>query len=223
MSQSSGTKEVIGHSPLHDVRFDILEELKKLPVQTGDIVFRLGNECYCGLPFSRLVAHLTKSKFSHASLMFLEGDDIYCLEINEKGTQQYRMLDWVDFSHKNGIAVYRIPNLSEEDRERIYDECKKFLELDLDYAFDFHNPNQTYCTKGCVTVLKNAGFDIFTPCTPKEVLKPHTFIFFLVINFIFGKLFGACVPIKHPSYIVGNCEIGMLASDKIEKIYEYNK
>src|SRR3990167_8251450 len=213
MSKSSERKEPIGWSPLHDVRFKITKDLKDLPVETGDIIFRLGNESYYGLPFSRLVAHLTKSKYSHASLIFLEGDDIYCLEINEQATKQYRMLDWLDFSHKNGITVYRIPKLSNEDRDRIYDECKKFLELDLDYAFDFHNPDQTYCTKGCVTVLKNAGFDIFQCYTPKEILKPHSYIFFLVINFIFGKLFGACVPLKQPSYIVGNCEKGMLSSN----------
>ena len=57
------------HGPLYIERFNIMSELRKLGLKNGDILYRASDaRGPFNLPFSRLVARVTKSKYSHAAL-----------------------------------------------------------------------------------------------------------------------------------------------------------
>lgn len=219
MQESSRSKEI---TPLHNARFKITNDLKKLSIRTGDILFRLGCESYYCLPFSKLVARVTNSKYSHASIVLIEESNIYCLEVNENGTQKYLLQDWVDFSQENGIALYRATYLSQNDIQALKLEIQRFFDLDPDYDFTFTSQTDelTYCTASVAKIYKYAGIDIFKPELMKDVLHPFVYSLVLLGNTLF-KMVNASLPTDTPLYFVGNEEKGMLASKRIQKIYEY--
>ena len=134
------------YGPLHDSRFKITNELSEV-VKTGDILFRMGNaKGPLGVPFSKITALLTDSKYSHASIALVE-DEIYVMEINENGTLKFRLIDWISDCHKPYLDVYRLKDITGLERENIRFEMQKMLKSDPDYDFRFSDANKYYCTE----------------------------------------------------------------------------
>jgi hypothetical protein len=208
--------------PLHKYRHIITNEMRHVPVRTGDIIFRLGNESKYGLPFSKLVAKLTNSRFSHASLILVEDNNIYCLEENEGGTQLLLLQDWIDLSSENGIEVWRVNYLSRKDLIELKKEIHKFVAADPDYDITFTDPNKFYCTESVVRLYKKIGVDICNPASVDEVLSGFNLFLFYFFNNLFKIFTGLSIP-NDQLYFVGNEKQGIMSSKRLYKIYQYAK
>lgn len=212
--------------PLHKYRYDITDEIIKLPVQTGDILFRSSNaKGPLGLPFSKIVAWLSHSKYSHAAIFIIERynniDWPYVFEINDQGTIKYRFIDWLDMEYKGDFRIYRLKGADPNIVNQLETEIKKALLEDPDYDFTFSDPAKFYCVESVADIYKKIGIDIIEPECIKDIVPWWVYYVIYVGNWFFS-FFGTTIPLDKPLYYVGNEKRGMMSSDKLELIYEYD-
>jgi hypothetical protein len=208
---------------LHAQRFDISNDyITNKSIRTGDIFFRQGNEVFWGLPFSKMVATITSSKYSHASVALVEGNEIYLVEVALDGTEKYRLIDWLDFCGEPFFEVWR---LKENPGIELTKSIQDFLSEDGDYNLTFEpNSNKYYCTESIVEIFKRAGLPALCEGSlPKDLLPWWKYyLLFLPINFIMKKLFGASMPTTTPLICVGNDKIGIMSSKYIHQVHYYS-
>lgn len=198
--------------PLYKHRFEIVDTIKK-NMRSGDILFRYSDvQGPLGLPFCRLVCRVTKSKYSHAAILFVENNEPYVLEVNDEGTLRYRLLDWLDTCFENRFSVFRLKDLDDLKEARLLYEIHKFLDQDPDYDFTFSSPDKFYCTESVVEIYERAfGFKLDEGKTLKELMPTWAYSVFCIGNQLF-RLFGTSMPTNSKLYYVGNEEHGMIAS-----------
>jgi hypothetical protein len=206
-------------NPFYPHRHKIVAECKGL-IKTGDIFYRHTNVIVFGfIPFSRLVAYFTNSIHSHASVALVENKEVYILEVNELGTIQMRLIDWIDYCWGEEILVCRIKGL---DEGKIGEEIKKFLVEDPDYDFLFSDSAKYYCTEAVNYIYEKVGIKLMEPI-PIRDMTPWWFYYlvFSPINLFLRVLFKAGFDPKNKYYFVGNKEKGMLANPNSEVIYKF--
>lgn len=209
------------HGPLYAKRKEIIQELKSLGIRTGDILYRYSNaKGPFGLPFSKLVAYFTKSKYSHASVALVEEKEIYILEVNDRGTIKYRLIDWLDTCYNGHLAVYRLKDLTRYQEDKLRYVIEKFLERDPDYDFTFSHKEKFYCTESVVHIYKAAlNIQITNGNKIKEVV-PWWFYIPLKTGSKIFSFFGTSLPFEERLFFVGNEKMGMLSSTKTYRIFE---
>lgn len=208
--------------PLYSTRHELVQVLEP-QLQTGDIFFRCGNERFWGiLPFSRMVAKLTGSKYSHASIV-LAADGVlhsrvWLVEVAEMGTQVLRLIDWLDYCDESGFAVYR----TKDPVPQIEPVIAGFASDDPDYNFEFvsDSPNY-YCTQSVAEMYKVAGYPLGTERRLCEVILGWRYQLFRILNGLVHWITGAGISTKDPVYFVGNAQQGLLSSDKLQHIYTH--
>ncbi len=212
-------KNLFSPGPMHQRRFDIVKNLTG-KIKTGDVFVRLDNFNFYGLPFTKLVAKLTKSKFSHAAVALVEDTDIYLVEVSDQGTVKLRLCDWVDYILNNNFSVYRLKTLTPEVENNLGAVAKKFLEEDDDYDFTFGDVgNKYYCTESVNYIYNQCGFE-FPSMYLKDFLNPLNYWAITIGNWIVKKLTSMGLDTNKKFYFVGNEKIGMLSADFIELVEE---
>lgn len=210
-------KELFKPGPLHDYRHLINAELKVI-VKTGDLFFRLGRQSFLGIPFEKLVAKLTHSKYSHASVAIVENDEIYLVEVNDFGTTKIGLKDWCGFANTTDVSVWRL-DLKEYQIKSLTDAITKFVEDDPDYDFTFDSENKFYCTESVCYLFKQANIALAQPSYLKEMTTKRQYFLISVISW-FVKLFtGKGIPTKSPLYFVGNKEKGIMSTKGLTKVW----
>jgi len=208
--------------PLHQRRFEIVEQLKYLPIKTGDIFYRASNaKGPLGLPFSKIVARLTKSRYSHAAMALVEDEDVYVLEINDRGTLKYRLIDWIDTCYTGELSVYRLKNLTEEIMDDIEVEIRKILRKDSDYDFTFSDDKKYYCTEVVAAIYDKIGIKLVEPERIKDVLSKWKYFVLSVGNLFISMISDCRLPLEKKLYYIGNENQGLMSSDKTKLVYHY--
>lgn len=205
-------KELFKHGPLYPKRFSIVDIIKQ-NMKSGDILYRYSDaKGPLNLPFTRIVANITKSEYSHAAILFIENNEPHVLEINDQGTLKYRLLDWIDTCYGNNFSVYRLKDLDAEKESKILCEINSILEKDPDYDFTFSDPNKFYCTESIITIYQNAlGIKLDQGYYIKELVSWHNYIIMRIGSWFFSFL-GASLPFNEKLYFVGNEQKGMMSS-----------
>ncbi len=205
---------------LYKHRFDIVNKLKQI-VKTGDLIYRRGDaRGPLNLPFSALVCRLTKSKFSHASMLFWVGDEIHVLEICENGTMQLRLIDWLDFCVTEDLIVARLKN-SEDKIPQMKSEIYSILKHDPDYDYNFLETSKFYCTESVNHIAELVGIPIMKPELLKDIIPWWAKPGFWLGNLFFKLFTGKSLPYNVPLYYIGNETKGMLASKNTDIIYDH--
>lgn len=200
-------------------KHELVHKLKSF-VQTGDVLFKLSNaKGPLGIPFSWLVAKLSKSKYSHAAIAIVENDEIFVVDIGQDGTILYRMIDWLDYCINDDFSIYRYNQPTPELIGKIREQIFEFLDKDPDYDFTFSSPDKFYCVESVVYIYEQVGIKLIEPQLLAdivgywlaEVIKPFNYL----VKTIFKEGFDFNVPV----YYVGNENKGLMSSDKLTFIF----
>lgn len=208
--------------PIHEYRFQICEKLKKLPIKTGDIVFRLDNYKYLGfISFSKLVAKVSKSKYDHAGCFFVENGEIFVLEQNDAGCNLMRLIDFLDLSAISEFSIFRLKNDCDDSIAKLSEEIKSYLVSDPDYDYSFGSvPGKFYCTQAVCNIYEKAGFKLMNPILIKNFMNKYWYYIFFVINWTIFELTKKGFDTNNGMFFVGNEQQGMMASPLIEKLLD---
>lgn len=210
--------------PLYEIRKEITKKLKELPLQTGDIVYNAADVAGpFGIPFSKLIQHFTKSPYSHGTVILVENDETYAIDVSDWGTRKLRIVDWFDNWYMTDFCVFRLKNKTKENEECFERTIKNFLEQDPSYDFNFKDPNAFYCTESVKTIYSNCGHDLGGSYLLKDIVPWWFYILINIGNFFTSKFTGSSLPTDVPINIVGNSKKGMMASNLTEKIFEFKK
>lgn len=186
-------------------------------IKTGDVLYR--NSDALGpfyIPFSRLVTFLSKSVYSHASIVIKEDGYTNILEINENGVNKIPLEKWECLCVGNVYSIYRLKE--PVDEARIIEEVNKMLEEKPEYDYTFDDPNKIYCTESVAKIYERAGYkDVFKPLRIREVVSYWLFCILKPVNSIVKMLTKKGMS-REPLYFVGNENQGMMASDKMYKV-----
>jgi hypothetical protein len=204
-------------------RFRIEKEIKSLGIRNGDIFIReTDTRGPFNIPFSKLVSTLTNSNFSHASLARVEGDEVYLLEVNDRGIVKERLIDWLDYCVGEAVFVYRPTNPPADFDARVSAEIDRFFQEDFMYNFMYTNANGLYyCTQAICTVYNACGITLMEPVPMQSVLTGWRYFLFKIINSIVVMTSGKGFNTNDKFYFVGNQSAGILASPHIAPIYKH--
>jgi hypothetical protein len=209
--------------PLYDIRKELVAKLKNLPLQTGDIVYNAADvPGPFNIPFSKLIQWFTQSPYSHGTVILVEEDETYAIDVSDWGTRKLRLVDWFDDWYMKEFCVYRLKDKKPEDEECLKNSIKDFLAMDPSYDFNFNDPNRFYCTESVKTIYKKCGHDLGGAFLVKDIV-PWWFYKLILLGNIFTKKFSnASLPTDTPISIVGNERKGMMASPLTERIFTFS-
>jgi hypothetical protein len=206
-------KEIFKPGPLYNKRFAIVETVKR-DMKSGDILYRYSDaKGPLNLPFTRIVANITKSEYSHAAILLVENGNPYVLEINDQGTLRYRLLDWIDTCYGDNFSIYRLKDLDDEQELKLSLEIQAILEKDPDYDFTFEDPDKFYCTESVIVIYERAlGIKLDDGYFIKDLVPYWMYILLRAGSYLFS-FFGTSLPFNERLFFVGNNERGMMSSE----------
>lgn len=209
--------------PLYNKRYHIMERLRGLSLETGDVFYNGSNvRGPLGIPFGGLIQHFTNSVYSHATVTLVEDDEYYAIDVSDYGCRKLRIIDWFDNWGVEDFCVVRLKEKKQEDNSRFTLSIKKFLDEDPDYDFTFNDPNAYYCTESVKRIYSELGYDLGGNYLIKDIV-PWWFYPILQIGSLVTKITsGASLPTNVEISIVGNERKGMLASPLMRKIIAYD-
>lgn len=213
--------ELFKHGEIYSSRHDIVNKISK-SIQTGDIFLRVGDERIFGFPFTKMVARVTESEWSHGSVAIVENDEIYLAEVNDRGTLKYRLIDWLDFCKPPKFAVYRLKDRTEDEEINLEKSIKEFLKADHDYDFTFDSEKDVYCTESVHRIYRDAGIALPDPKPIKELVYPRAYYIGMPINWILTKAIGKGLTMSNPVHIVGNKQKGLLSCSRLSQVFYYD-
>lgn len=194
-------------------------------LQTGDILYRASDSRGpLGLPFSRLVAVATKSRYSHAALVCVQAGQPHVVEVNETGTAVVPFEEWLLTCYGRTLAVYRLKaeHLTPEVQLAMQARIDEIVAADPEYDFAFSTPDRLYCTESVVDVYQRAGFSLQAPAWLQDILPPHWWYAATVCNWVLSLCRSACrLPLTVPLYFPGDARRGMQASRFTESVFEW--
>jgi uncharacterized protein YycO len=118
----------------------------------GDIIF---NQTRGEL--SERIAAVTGSRLTHCGLIFVEEDKIYVIEASET-VRIVPVEKWVQSGVDKKFALLRDGSLTQQQKEQIVREGKRFLERPYDFKFQLDD-EEIYCSELVYKAYKN-GADI---------------------------------------------------------------
>lgn len=208
--------------PLYEKRKNIVAALQALPVQTGDIVYNAADvPGPFNIPFSKLIQKFTKSPYSHGTVLLVENNEIYAIDVSDWGTRKLRLIDWFDDWYMEEFCIYRLKNKSHDDHLCLTNHIYAFLDLDPSYDFNFNDPNKFYCTESVKTIYKQCGYDLGGAYLLKDIVPSWFYPLILIGNYFTQFFSKASLPTNIPISIVGNETKGMRASPLTERIFSY--
>lgn len=206
-------KDMFKHGPLYNRRFEIVENLKKIGLRSGDILYRYSDaKGPLNIPFCKIVTRLTQSEYSHSAIVLMECGEINVLEINDEGTIKYRLLDWIDTCYKGHFSIYRLKNINYKQEAVLAQEINEFLSKDPDYDFTFSDPDKFYCTETIIYIYQQAlGITLDEGYLLKDIVNKFQY-FILKFGSMLFSVFGTTLPFDEKIFFVGNESKGMMSS-----------
>ena len=213
-------KDLFKPGPLYNKRFDIVNQIKS-DMRSGDILYRYSDaKGPLGLPFTRMVADITKSEYSHAAILLIDNDEPCVMEVNDEGTLKYRLLDWIDTCYGTTFSVYRLKDLDKQKEFKLLTQIHMFLDKDPDYNFTFSDPNKFYCTQSVMHIYAQAlGIQLDSGYYLKDLMSTWKYTLLKMGNFFFS-FFGTSLPFNQRLYFVGNENRGMMASEFTKLVHK---
>ena len=209
--------------PLYPIRGKLVEYLKSIPLETGDIVYNASNVTGpLGIPFASLIQRFTNSIYSHATIILVDNDEYYAVDVSDWGTRKLRVLDWFDNWYKKDFCIFRLNYKTINDQNNIKNNIINFLEKDPSYDFNFIDPNAFYCTESVSYIYEKSGFNLGGSYLVKNIVPKWFYPLIVVGNYI-TKLFSkASLPLDIKISIVGNEKKGMMASPLTKMIFKFD-
>lgn len=216
-------KDLFTPGPLYNKRFSIVNQIKS-DMRSGDILYRYSAATGpFSLPFCPLVAHITKSEYSHSALLLIENGEPYVLEVNDEGTLKYRLLDWIDTCYGLTFSVYRLKDLDAQKETKLLTQINLFLDEDPDYDLTFSDPDKFYCTETVVVIYEKAlGIKLDPGYLIKDLVPWWSYLFIKSGSFVFS-FFGASLPFDTKLFFVGNTQRGMMSSEYTRLVTKISK
>lgn len=208
---------------MYEKRKEIMREIRSLGLQTGDIFYNGSNvRGPLGIPFGGLVQYFTDSKYSHGTVILVEDDEYYAIDVSDYGTRKLRMIDWFDNWYVEDFCVFRLKEKKTGDEIMFRNAIYRFLMEDPSYDYTFSDDQKYYCTESVKRIYADVGYDLGGQYLVKDIVSWWFYPILLFGSLITKFWSDASLPTKTPISIVGNEKKGMMASPLTRKLLSYD-
>jgi hypothetical protein len=184
-------------------------------VQQGDVIFRLSSTSVAGnlVDFSRGVANLSESDFSHAVLvMRADETGVLLVDVTAYGVERRYLIDWL-MDHSNNIVVKRLRPAYRHLIPEVVRELEIVVANDSLYDDSFTPDNDTYyCTELVDHIFRKVGKPLAERISLKEL--PQYNLFVAVCCMIGG------INTDSEVVVAGNEKIGLFSSPMLETVID---
>lgn len=196
--------------PWMSYRHYAAERMMEMGVRPGDIVCRLGNAYIGGFFwFSKFIAKVTHSGYSHAAMVVSVDDEIVLMEISTNGISRHYVAEWTDEVWGNDILIMRYagdPVVARAAAENV----KALLKRTIAYDNRFGEEDKFYCTELIHWAYHRVGIHLCDTIPIREL--PGWKRRYNGIAWLNG------IDPRTPVWCVGNDKIGILSSPDLQRV-----
>lgn len=199
------------HSQCHQIR-DTIEFL----LEPGDLIFRQGEAQVAGsINFSKFVAQLSDSDFSHVVLVQRVDTEALIIDVSIQGLQRYYLIDWLMEGRKN-IVVKRLKSEYRKYIPTILNVAEKIIIEDPLYDEYFQENNDTfYCIEAVDYCFRKAGLPLADKIPINQLPNYSDFCILLPVVALIRNL-----DLSTPVAVAGNDKIGLFSSPHLETVVD---
>lgn len=189
----------------------ILEEV----LQEGDIIFRLSDARVLNnkISFSRLIADLCKSDFSHAALVYKITDEgVIIADVSILGIERKFLRDWY-IDETTNVVVKRPKPQYQKYKPKVLEELHRLVEKDVLYDEHFTiDDDKYYCTEVVDHCFRVAGLPL------ADAIKIKNLPAFNLVHSLASVI--AQVDVNTEVIVAGNDNIGLFSSPFLETVID---
>ena len=186
-------------------------------LRDGDILFRKGNaRAFFGiLPFSRFVAAVSDSRFSHTAIVAIEDGQPVIYDTCGTGVQRQPFGTWM-VDVRAAFAVKRSREPYRDHVPAAVAFCQNAYRNQVPFDKDLqHGDDRLYCVELTQRAYASSGLDLSRPIALNHMPRYQEFPKTIALI----KFFTAIEP-DQTAYVAGNDRIGLWSSPALETIYE---
>ncbi len=185
-------------------------------LKTGDILFRRGDaRILWGLfPFSRFIANISGSQFSHIGTVVIEGGEPFVYDTTKASVRRQPFKVWV----LDNTGPFGVKRLKAAHRDRIpkvveflNDVYKKQVPFDYELSTD---DRDLYCVEMAEKAFRHAGLALSEPVVLADMENIHQFPLCVL-----GFTSLTSLKLDQPVYFPGNERHGIWSSSLLETVY----
>lgn len=191
-------------------------------LKTGDVLFRQGDGrlLFGHYPFSRFLANVTGSAYSHTGIAVIENGEPYVYDTTKAGVRRQPFYVWV-LDNKTGIGVKRVKpeNASKVPAVVAYLHGVYEKQVPFDYLL---NPSDDalYCVEMTEKAYRSAGLQLSEPVPLNHAERYEEFpLNIMGLKVVAGFLLDGDLDDKTPIFMPGNERHGIWSSKDLTTIY----
>jgi len=191
-------------------------------LKEGDIVFRLGDArvLFGRFPFSRFIARVNNSPFSHTGVVAIEGGEPVVYDTTKAGVRRQPFCVWV----LDNVGPIGVKRLRPELRSRIGDVlefCRAVYVRQVPFDYNLAPDDRAlYCVEMTEKAFRSAGIELSEPIRLGDMEQAPRFpirmgLFWLLAAATLDKP----LSLEQPVFFPGNERNGIWSSDFLEPVY----
>lgn len=186
-------------------------------LRDGDLLFRMGDAraAFGLLPFSRLSAAISASRFSHSGIVAFEGGEPVVYDTSLGGPQRQPFAIWL-LDARGAFAVKRPRAPYRHHAPRAAAFCRDVYRAQVPFDPDLKlGDDRFYCVELTQRAYASSGLDLARPVRLDRLPRFAEFPKTTRLMQLFSKM----VP-DQEVYVIGNETLGLWSSPALETVYE---
>jgi hypothetical protein len=189
----------------------------KTVLRDGDILFRRGDaKLLAGhFPFSRFLAAVSNSRFSHTGIVSLEEGEPVVYDTTKAGVRRQPFAIWI-LDNAGPFGVKRARPADQPHTTGAVAYCRELFARQAPFDYNLSiGDDAYYCVEMTEKAYRAAGMPLSEPMRLGDM---ENIARYPVAVFIFLKLSG--LSLEQPVYFPGNTQHGIWSSPRLTTVYE---
>lgn len=189
----------------------------KKVLKTGDVLFRRGDARILGgfFPFSRFIANVSGSKYSHMGTLVIEDGELYVYDTTKASVRRQPFKVWV----LDTVGAFGVKRLKPEYRGRIpkvleYLQSVYEKQVPFDYELSVDD-RELYCVEMAEKAFRHAGLVLSEPILLADMENINQFPLCVL-----GFTSLTTLKLDQAVFFPGNERHGIWSSPLLEVVYE---
>ena len=189
----------------------------KSVLRDGDILFRRADArvLFGRFPFSRFIANVSGSQYSHTGIVAIEKDEIVVYDTTKAGVRRQPLSVWIlDNVGPFGVKRVRPDQKSHALAAVVY--CRRTFEQQVPFDYDFElDDSALYCVEMTEKAYRSSGMELSKPVRLGDMERATEYP---ICIFVFIRL--SKLTLEQSVYFPGNARHGIWASPNLVTVYQ---
>ncbi|MDR3639382.1 MAG: YiiX/YebB-like N1pC/P60 family cysteine hydrolase [Isosphaeraceae bacterium] len=185
-------------------------------LRDGDIVFRRADArvLFGRFPFSRFIANVTNSRFSHTGIVAVEKGEPVVYDTTKAGVRRQPFAVWM-LDNVGAFGVKRVQPALHDRAQKAVEWCRDRYQRQVPFDYDLNlNDNALYCVEMTEKAYRAAGLKLSDPVRLAEMERVAEYP---VCIFVFMQL--SPLKLDQQVFFPGNERHGIWSCPSLQTVY----